>query len=55
MDKTVKFLVKEDGELVAEFWFFHDAAEYVEKFGGEIYKKVVTVKEYKMIGEGVWA
>ena len=54
-NEIIKYLVKEAGKAVAEFWIYHDAVEYIEKFGGELYKIVTTVKEYKSIGGGVWA
>lgn len=54
-EKTVKFVVKENGEKIAEFWLIGDALEYVEKFGGEIYKVITTVEELERIADGVWA
>lgn len=54
-EKNVKFVVKENGEKIAEFWLIGDALEYVEKFGGEVYKVITTVEELQSIGYGVWA
>ena len=54
-EKTVKFVVKENGEKIAEFWLIGDALEYVEKFGGEIYKVITTIEELEKIADGVWA
>lgn len=53
-EKSIKYLVKEGGEVVAEFWIYAFAQEYVEKFGGELYKVITTVTELKKIGEEVW-
>jgi hypothetical protein len=54
MEKFVKYLVKNGDEVVSEFWIVNDAIEYAEKFGGKVYKKVITIKEYERIGDGVW-
>lgn len=54
-EKNVKFVVKENGEKIAEFWLIGDALEYVEKFGGVVYKVITTVEELESIGYGVWA
>lgn len=54
-EKNVKFVVKENGEKIAEFWLIGDALEYVEKFGGKVYKVITTVEELESIGYGVWA
>ena len=54
-EKNIKFIVKEKGEKIAEFWLVGDALEYVEKFGGEIYKVITTVEELERIADGVWA
>ena len=54
-EKNVKFVIKENGEKIAEFWLIGDALEYVEKFGGVVYKVITTVEELESIGYGVWA
>ena len=54
-EKNIKFVVKENGEKVAEFWLVNDALEYVEKFGGEVFKVITTVEELERIADGVWA
>lgn len=54
-EKIVSFVVKENGEKVAEFWLVNEALEYVEKFGGEVFKVIKTTQELKRIGDGVWA
>lgn len=54
-EKHIKFAVKENSEKIAEFWLVGDALEYVEKFGGEVYKIITTVQELERIGDGVWA
>ena len=54
-EKNIKFAVKENGQKIAEFWLIADALEYVEKFGGEVYKIITTVEELERIGDGVWA
>ena len=54
-EKNIKFVVKENGEKVAEFWLVNDALEYIEKFGGEVFKVITTVEELERIADGVWA
>lgn len=54
-EKNVNFIVKENGEKVAEFWLVNDALEYVEKFGGKVFKVIKTTQELERIGDGVWA
>lgn len=54
-EKSVKFVVKENGEKIAEFWLVGDALEYAEKFGGEVFKVITTVEELERIADGVWA
>lgn len=53
--REIKFVVKENGETIAVFFLIGDALEYVEKFGGTIYKVISTVEELERIGDGVWA
>lgn len=54
-EKIVSFVVKENGEKVAEFWLVNEALEYAEKFGGEVFKVIKTTQELERIGDGVWA
>jgi hypothetical protein len=54
MERIVKYLVKDGEEVASEFWIVADAIEYAEKFGGKVYKKVITINEYERIGDGVW-
>lgn len=54
-EKIITFVVKENGEKVAEFWLVHEALEYAEKFGGEVFKVISTTEELQRIGKGVWA
>lgn len=54
-EKIVSFVVKENGEKVAEFWLINEALEYAEKFGGEVFKVIKTTQELERIGDGVWA
>lgn len=54
-EKIVSFVVKENGKKIAEFWLVSDALEYVEKFGGEVFKVIKTTQELERIGDGVWA
>lgn len=54
-EKTIKYRVKEGGETVAEFWIYAFAQEYVERFGGKIYKIITTTTELEEVGNGVWA
>ena len=53
--REIKFVVKENGETIAVFFLIGDALEYVEKFGGTIYKVISTVEELERISDGVWA
>lgn len=55
IEKVITFVVKEHGEKVAEFWLVDEALEYIEKFGGEVFKVISTKEELKKIGDGVWA
>ena len=55
IEKVITFVVKEQGEKVAEFWLVNEALEYTEKFGGEVFKVISTKEELKRIGNGVWA
>ena len=53
--KIITFIVKEMGEKIAEFPLVSEALEYVEKFGGEVFKTITTQEELRRIGDGVWA
>ena len=53
--KIITFIVKEKGEKIAEFPLVSEALEYVEKFGGEVFKTITTQEELRRIGDGVWA
>lgn len=54
-EKNIKFVVKQNGEKIAEFCIIGDALEYAEKFGGEVFKVITTVEELERIADGVWA
>lgn len=53
--KEVKFIVKENGEKIAEFCLVSEALEYIDKFGGEVFKVITTVEELERVMDGVWA
>ena len=53
--KKVRFIVRKNESIIGEFFNIDEALKCAEKFGGKVYKLILTVEELERIADGVWA